>query len=447
MNIALLFTLIASTICAAHINQEPQNKVNISITTQAVEKMKLLVGVIEPDVQLMQTATLLKQMLERSKASLSGFAIKVISFEKQPVKKMMQQLFNEGYALCLFLSHNQRAGMVEWRVYDSHTATMIKGKRFVIKEYPNQIVAEHLADQLWPFLTGQPGFFSTRIAYCKERRTKNKKVQKSIYITAPYIDTERVVEQSFPLVEHGNVFAPRWNSDSNQPMILYSEITNCNVRLMGMSLEKKRKLIANLDGFTMGASFSPDGKKVAYCACDGTIRSKSQIYVYEFDEVQQRPILRQITHNNGHNVSPNWCNNNDLVFCSDADSKQPYICYYHADTKELEKITADGYCASPSYCAVNQKIVYSRACSGVMQLFAYDLKTKQHAQITFDAGNKEESCWSPCGNYVAFAYSNGNSNRIAVHHLVTNERIYLTDTHENCCYPAWSPLYEKPIMV
>ena len=79
MNIALLFTLIASTICAAHINQEPQNKVNISITTQAVEKMKLLVGVIEPDVQLMQTATLLKQMLERSKASLSGFAIKIIS--------------------------------------------------------------------------------------------------------------------------------------------------------------------------------------------------------------------------------------------------------------------------------------------------------------------------------------------------------------------------------
>lgn len=445
MNRIVLFIFFAFTACATQNNLETENRLNVSIQTQSVEKMKLLIGVIEPTVQLMETSALLKQMLERSKATLSGFAIKIVSFEKQPTKKEMKKLFDDGYALSLFLSHNERAALIEWRIYDTHAATMIKGKRFVVKEYPKNIVAEHLADQVWPLLTGQPGFFSTRIAYCKEVR-KNKKIQKSIYITAPYIDTG-VVKQSFPLVQQGNVFAPRWNCDSNQPMILYSEITNCNVRLMGMSFEKKRKLITNLDGFTMGASFSPDGKKVAYCACDGTIKGKSQIYVYEFDELQQRPVLHQITQNEGHNVSPNWCTNNDLVFCSDAGSKQPYICYYHADTKQIEKITIDGYCASPSYCAAHQKIVYSRACAGVMQLFVYDLKTKQHAQITFDAGDKEESCWSPCGNYVAFAYSNGASNRIAVHHLITSERIYLTDAREQCCYPAWSPLYEKPIVL
>jgi TolB protein len=419
---------------------------NVSIKATSVQKMKLIIGVIDETEMLASSSENLKEMLERSRAMLSGFSITRKSFDKQPSKKEMAVLAQEGFGLGLFISQTWFGGTLEWRLYDLDSHCMIKGKRFAIKEYTPRIIAEHVADQVWPILTGQGGFFSTRIAYCKEKRSKGKKLEKHIYVTAPYVDCERCAEQSQLMVEHSNAFAPRWNSDAHQPMILYSEITPSNVRLMSVALDKKRKIVANLDGFVARPSFSPDGKKVVYCSCDGTPGSKSNIYLYQLDE-NGCPVLERITHNNGQNISPMLCDSGDIVFCSDAGSKQPYICYYHAAMKEFERITPDGYCSSPSYCAATKKIAYSKMCNGVAQLFSYDLITKQHTQLTFDVGNKEESCWSPCGNYLAFTVNSGASSRIAVHHLVSNERIYVTNPQDRCCYPSWSPLYSSPIIL
>ncbi|HEX2978147.1 MAG TPA: hypothetical protein VHO47_03445 [Candidatus Babeliales bacterium] len=420
---------------------------NVSIKGSSVQKMKLLIGVIDANEIMDESSTLLKEMLERSKAMLSGFSVTIMPFEKQPSKAAMKELMKDGFGLGLFLAHTWFGGTLEWRLYDLDAHCMIKGKRFSIKEYPARIVAEHIADQVWPLLTGQGSFFSTRIAYCKEKRIKGKKIEKHIYVTAPYIDCEKCAEQSSLLVKNANAFAPRWNNDSLSPMILYSEITNSNVRLMSVAMDKKRKMVANLDGFVMRPSFSSDGKKVVYCSCDGSIGSKSTIYLYQIDEQTGRSSLSQVTHNAGQNISPTLCDNGDIIFCSDAGSKQPYICYYHADTKEFERLTPDGYCSSPSFCQATKKIAYSRMCNGTAQLFSYDLNTKTHTQLTFDNSNKEESCWSPCGNYLAFTVTNGKTSRVAVHHVFSNERIYVTSAQDRCCYPSWSPLYEQPIGV
>lgn len=440
-------------------------RMDVAIKSNESEKMKLLIGVIESNDFLERSSHLLKDMLSRSKALLSGFSVKHMVFDKQPSKSTMKKLSKEGFGLGLFVSLSKKKRgddqadineaeksnavfpSIDWRLYDLEAAQMIKGKRFIIKQYPERIIAEHIADQVWPLLTGQSGFFSTRVAYCKEHRAAGKKIEKHIYVTVPYVDCADSLGQSLTLVARANAFAPRWNNDARQPMILYSEITPSNVRLMSVAMDKKRKIVANLDGFITRPSFSSDGKKVVYCSCDGSIGNKSNIYKYRIDDETGRPSLERITYNNGQNISPTLCDNGDIIFCSDAASKQPYICYYHADTKMVERITADGYCTSPSFCALTQKIVYARMCSGVSQLFSYDLNTKEHMQLTFDALNKDEPCWSPCGNYVAFTVNTGRTSRIAVHHLISNERIYVTSSDERCSYPTWSPHYEQPIVI
>jgi len=323
---------------------------------------------------------------------------------------------------------------------------MIKGKRFSTEGYSARTIAEYMADQLWPLLTGQKGFFSTRIAYCKHIRS-GKKMQKHIYVTQPYRDIRRSDDQAKLLVDSTNAFAPRWNYDAQDPLILYSEIGKANIRLMSVSLDKKRKLVANLEGMTTSASFSKDGKKVVYCSADGSLHGNSNIFLYHFDPHNSKPMVYQITNNQANNVSPILCDNGDIIFCTDAGSKNPYICCYKADTGIIERITFDGYASSPAYCAQSKMIAYSRNCNGVMQIFVYDCVAKTHAQITFDNAHKEQSSWSPCGNYLAFTQDDGKTTRIAVHHIISGERVFLTSADERCSYPTWSPAYDKPMVV
>ena len=191
-------------------------------------------------------------------------------------------------------------------------------------------------------------------------------------------------------------------------------------------------------------SFSPDGSKVVFCRSDN---GKSNLYLYEYDKaLLQKTRLEKLTDNDGNNISPTVRDDGDVIFCSDAESKGPQICYYHAFTKQIEILTTDGYCAAPSFCEKNKQIAYTRYNNGVMQLFIYDMMTKKHSQTTFDSGNKQECTWSPCGNYLAFCIEDGIKSRIAVLNLLTAERTYLTPPNARCRYPSWSPYYTTPLI-
>jgi Tol biopolymer transport system component len=152
-----------------------------------------------------------------------------------------------------------------------------------------------------------------------------------------------------------------------------------------------------------------------------------------------------VVSNAGNNISPQLCANGDIIFCTDYQLKQPGIGVYRCATGKVELLVNDGYCASPSLCERTGKLVYCKQVKGFMQLFVADLARNRHEQITFDTSNKEECSWSPCGNYIAFAVSTPNTNRIALLCAQTKEQIFLTRTDEYCTYPAWSGYYGVPI--
>jgi tol-pal system beta propeller repeat protein TolB len=409
------------------------------------KKMPLMIGLIgDQDKDLATFANYVKLMLDRKNQKTSGFEVTVKSFDKVPGKNAIKKIFQQGYPLAVFVNRSDVG--FEWRMYDTRYASMVSGKKFSQVNVPLKVRAEYLSDQLWPILTGQEGYFSSRIAYCKEIREPGKKTQKHICLVPPYADPSSEYYPLFSesLVSKGRTFAPRWNKDLTHPLILYSEGTPSNVRLMSISLNKQRKLVSNFEGLNILPSYSADGNKVVYCL---SRNGKSQLYLYELDSVTHEPVLKQITQNNGNNFSPVLRDNGDIVFCSDFQGKSPQICYYHAFTQQVEVLTKDGYCTSPSICEKMSKIAYSKFIDGAMQIFLYDLKEKTHQQVTFDVGNKEECTWSPCGNYVAYVVDTGGASRIAVMNLLTDERSYITPASERCSYPSWSPKCNVPLIV
>lgn len=408
------------------------------------KKMPILIGVIgEPDKELTSFANFIKLMLDRKNQKTSGFEVSVQSFQKNPTKKEIKKIFEKGFPLAVFVNAGDS---LAWRMYDTRNASMVCGKKANKQNIPLCNRAEYLANQLWPVLTGQEGFFGTRIAFCKEVRDLGKREYKHICLVSPYADPDAESYTFFQhaLVTEGRTFAPRWNKDAANPLLLYSESTMSNVRLMSVNLEKQRKLVSNFEGLNMLPSFSSDGNKVVYCL---SRNGKSQLYLYECDQISQKPELKQITQNNGNNFSPVLRDNGDIIFCSDFQGKSPQVCYYHAFTQQTEVLTADGYSTCPSFSEAKNKIAYSKFIDGAMQIFLYDMHNKSHEQLTFDKCNKEECTWSPCGNYLAFVTDNGHTSRIAIINILTKERSFITSAKERCSYPCWSPDFKVPLVV
>lgn len=359
------------------------------------------------------------------------FSVSETIVSTTPTKSMFADIAQEGYPLTLIIE-KKNADMINWRLYDTDLAYMVQGQTHPKKDNNLRGWAHALSDIIWPALTGKPGFFSTKIAYCKAVHLPRKKADCRAICVADYdgSNEQRLVQT--PTIN----LAPRWNKDSKHPLLFYSEYTNKNIRLMTVSMNGKRRIASNFDGINMQPSFSGDGKRVVYCAsrADGNCH----LYYYENN------VLKRLLGSEGNYLSPTLsADGSRMYYCSDHETDKPRIYRYDFDTKKVTSITDHGSAMAPCYSSAAHKVVYSKFVKGVVQLFCYDEDTGKHVQITSDPGNKDEPCWSPCGNYVLYCVDKGSKGRIAQLNLLTQKTRYLTEPGDDCTYPTWSDRYER----
>ncbi len=402
---------------------------SVDIQVEAVKhaRVKLLVCMVGKKNKDLQVVA---QQIARNLAFSRQFSVEVEYLTRLRKNQDVKTFFDRGFPLVLFLNQEKRS-VYEWRLYDAECASMIAGKKYRKRGRDVREWAHHITDSAWPVLTGKAGFFSTKIAYCKEVRRPGKKPFKHIYV-ADYDGSNEKLLVSTPTV---NV-APCWNRDSSNPLLFYSEHTNQNVRLVSVDMKGRRRVVSNFDGINMLPAFSPDGKQVVFCASRGG--GTCQLYYFA------KGVFKKLTFNSGNNIAPTFSQDGKtLFFCSDFETKGPQIYSYSFETEKQKRITNGGYCVSPSCSPGNNALAYAKMVRGVMQIFLYDLNTKKHRQVTFNAGNKEECSWSPCGNYLMFAVETSKESRLALLNLISEDCQFVTSRGAICCYPAWSCPYRN----
>ena len=400
--------------------------VQMKVSSHKKQQVPMIIGTIErkPTPSLQDIVALMQKDF-----SFTGqFKIVTQPFDKVPSKKEVKALGSQALFALFVTAHGTH---FEWRLYDTINGAMVAGKKYKKRGDHIRGWAHNMADMVWTALTGDEGFFSTRIAYCKREQDGKKEVN-HVYI-ADYDGSNAQLLVNTPTI---NV-APRWNNDYQKPLVFYSDFTNTNVRLMVSDLGKNRSVASDFEGVNMIPAFSRDGKKIVYCISRGD--GSCQLYYY------RRGVFKQITHNSGNNVSPSLSPDGKTVyFCSDFETGKPQIYSYYMSKDKLERLTDGGYCASPRYSAKAQKLAYSRIIHATMQLFIYDLKSKKHTQLTFDRGDKEECSWSPCGTKLLYSVEQkGKNSQIAMMSLLSNEKHILTNDRADCSFPDWSPLYDQ----
>ncbi len=388
----------------------------INARAQKHAAMPLLLVVPKDDKQMHIVA----DQIQKDLGFTQQFKVEITVADKKQLPR-----WRDRYPIIISLVKN--GGGIAWAMYDATQRKVVKDGMIKNKQH-DRAWAHALADDMWQALTGSPGFFSTRIAYCKEVKGQ-KRTLKHICI-ADYDGNHEQVLVDTPTVN----IAPRWNADLRNPLVFYSEFTDRNVRMMYVDMKKNKHVACNFDGVNMLPAFSQDGTKAVFCASQG--KGHPQLYYIDKGKV------RQLTNNSGNNFCPTLSEDGNIIyFCSDCKLQRPSLFTYDLKKKSLSRIANTSSSESPSYCPQNKKLAYCRSIKGVMQVCTYDTLSKKHQQLTFDAGAKQGVSWSPCGNYVVYVAEKSKNSSMRMMN-VPSKRVYrICSNKETMSYPAWSPRF------
>jgi TolB protein len=270
----------------------------------------------------------------------------------------------------------------EFRLWDVFAGQQISGQQYVTDGANWRRVAHMISDAVYSRVTGETGFFDTRIVFIdetgpKERRRKRLAIMDQDGANVRYLTG-------------GNdlVVTPRFSPTTQE--ITYMGFTgDGQPRVYLLNIETgQREVVGNFPGMTFSPRFSPDGQKIVMSLQQG---------------------------------------GNSNLFLMDLRSRQT--------TRLTESNAID---TSPSFSPDGSQIVFESDRGGSQQLYVMSAGGGPARRISFGEGRYSTPVWSPKGDYIAFTKQKGGSFAIGVMRADgTGERILTEGFHNEG--PTWAP--------
>jgi len=270
---------------------------------------------------------------------------------------------------------------VEFRLWDVVAAKEMVALAFSTTPKNWRRVAHIISDKVYQRLTGEEGYFDTRIIYVSETGPKTQRYKKLA-----------IMDQDGANVKYltlGNelVLTPRF-SPKNQLVTYLSYFRNLP-RVYLLDIETGvQEVVGDFPGMTFAPRFSPDGKKIIMSfAKDG----RSDIYTMDLK------------------------------------------------TRVVEKITDHtSIDTSPSYSPDGKYICFNSDRSGLQQIYVMRSDGSNVKRITFGKGLYGTPVWSPRGDLIAFTKVHKNKFYIGVMRPDgSGERLLTENFYQEA--PSWSP--------
>jgi TolB protein len=270
---------------------------------------------------------------------------------------------------------------VEFRLWDVLSGKEMKALAFTTVPSNWRRVGHIITDKVYETLTGEKGYFDTRIIYVAEEGPKTNRVKKLAIMDQDGFNNK------FLTLGNELVLTPRF-SPTNQ-MVTYLSYFRNLPRVYLLDIETgMQEVVGDFPGMTFAPRFSPDGKKIIMSfAQDGN----SDIYTMDLEN----RIVERITNH-------------------------PSI-----DT-------------SPSYSPDGKYITFNSDRSGYQQIYVMTSNGKKVKRISFGNGLYGTPVWSPRGDLIAFTKLHKGKFYIGVMRADgTGERLLTENFYQEA--PSWSP--------
>ena len=270
---------------------------------------------------------------------------------------------------------------VEFRLWDILAGREMMALAFTTVPSNWRRVGHIISDKVYERLTGEKGYFDTRIIYVSEEGPKTARVKKLAIMDQDGFNTKYLT------LGNELVLTPRFNPTSQ--MVTYLSYFKNLPRVYLLDIETgTQEVVGDFPGMTFAPRFSPDGKKIIMSfAKDGN----SDIYTMDLEN----RIVERITNH-------------------------PSI-----DT-------------SPSYSPDNRFITFNSDRSGFQQIYVMKSDGSNVKRISFGKGLYGTPVWSPRGDLIAFTKLHKGKFYIGVMRTDGSGERLLTENYYQEA-PSWSP--------
>ena len=182
--------------------------------------------------------------------------------------------------------------------------------------------------------------------------------------------------------------------------------------------------------------FTPDGKHILFSS---TLTDWAQIYIANLDGSDRRRISKV----NAIDVSPrvNPKTGTDVLFISDRSGKQQ-LWRMNIDGGDVEMLTnGQGEVANPSWSPDGQRVAFAWTQGyeiGGFNIFWMDVASRKPIQLTKDSGVNENPWFAPDGLHLVFSSKRGNSTQLFTM-LVDGTNVRALTQSGNNTQPMWAP--------
>ncbi|KQY34109.1 MULTISPECIES: Tol-Pal system beta propeller repeat protein TolB [Rhizobium/Agrobacterium group] len=317
----------------------------------------------------------------------------------------------------------------EFRLWDSFAGQQMAGQQFFTQPENWRRVAHIIADAIYEQITGEKGYFDTRIVYVAESGPKTARKRQLAIMDQDGANARGITNSN------DIVLTPRFSP--NKQEITYMSFEGNEPRVYLLQLETgQREVVGNFPGMTFAPRFSPDGQRVIM-----SLQQDGNANIYTMD-LRSRTTTR-LTSTAAIDTSPSYSpDGSQIVFESDRGGRQQLYVMSAGGGGQNRISFGDGSYSTPVWSPRGDLIAFTKQSGGKFSIGV--MKPDGSGERILTTGfHNEGPTWAPNGRVLMFFRQNAGAGGPQLYSIdLTGYNEQLVQTKGFASDPAWSPLLE-----
>ena len=315
----------------------------------------------------------------------------------------------------------------EFRLWDVFAGQQLHGQQYTTTADNWRRIAHIISDAIYERLTGEKGYFDTRIVFVDETGPKERRVKRLALMDQDGANV-RYLTRGDDLV-----LTPRFSSSADT--ITYMSYGQGDPKVYLMNIETgQREIVSNFPGMSFSPRFSPDSQRVIF-----SLQRGANSNLFEMD-LRSKSTTR-LTDTQVIDTAPSYSpDGTQICFESDRGGQQQ-IYVMSASGGQAQRISfGDGAYSTPVWSPRGDSIAFSKQSQGK---FAIGIMRPDGSgeRILTEGYHNEGPTWSPNGRVIMFFRDPGGNAGPTLHTVdVTGRNELALKTPSYASDPSWSPL-------